>query len=142
MTRQQLLEQLQALGFAYSSTYCYGIDMREVWYKHPSGAAINIDDHLDHDPAYLQRKLDIAPHKIRIHEFCQLAEAKAIAYAEAKGRYAERQYYLHDCDGEQDFVWRIETKQFGTTLEYLRGKELLPEEYETVADSFRQFEPR
>ncbi len=139
MTRQDLITKLQALGFRYGHTHRYGVDCQEVWYEHPSGASINLDDQLDHNPAYLQRKLDIAPHKIRIHEFKNLAEAAAKAYAESKGRYVDRHYYLCDCDGEQDWSFSIQTKRFGTSLEYKRGKDFLPEEYEKVADSFRKF---
>ena len=142
MKRHELIEKLQALGFEYSSTNNYGIDCYEVWYKHPSGAHINLDNNLDHDPAYLQRKLDIIPHKIRIHDYEQLVSAEAKAYAEAKGRYAERHYYLCDCGGEQDWSFRINTRMFGTTLEYMRGKDFLPEEYEKVADSFRKLQPK
>jgi len=140
MKRTELIEKLKELGFEYNSTHCYGTYCQEFWYKHPSGANIDLDDQYDHDPAYLQRKLDIAPHKIRIHEFEQLATAKAKAYAAAKGMHAERHYYLCECDdGEKDWNYRINTRMFGPTVEYLRGKDLLPEEYEKVADSFRKF---
>lgn len=142
LTKADAVARLTELGYAYESENHYGIDAYEEWYKHPSGAALNLDSMCWHRRDYLQRKLDRAPHSIRIHEFEQKATAAAKAYAEAKGMYARRHYYLGSDENEMDWLYRIDTKQFGTTLEYKRGKDFLPEEYEKVADSFRVFAPQ
>lgn len=142
LTKDTAVAKLAEMGFTYEFTNYYGSDMREVWYKHPSGASVALDDTLWHGPAYLARKLERSPHSIRIHEFAQKATAAAKAYAEANGLYANRHYYLGCDEGEMDWIYRINTKQFGTTLEYKRGKDFLPAEYAEVADSFRFFEPQ
>lgn len=141
LTKESTIERLKELGFTYECANNYGIDACEEWYKHPSGAALNLTSFRWHHPPYLQRKLDRVPHSIRIHEFEQKATAAAKAYAEAKGLYAERHYYLGSDEGEMDWLYRINTKKFGTTVEYKRGKDFLPEEYAKVADSFKFFEP-
>lgn len=141
-TKDELVEALKALGYVYDSTNYYGYGCQEVWYEHPSGSHINLDDSYWHDVGYLNRKLEKAPHSIRIHEFEKKATAAAETYAADKGMYASRHYYLGCADGEQDWLYRINTSQFGTTLEYKRGKDFLPKEYEEVADSFRYFAPK
>lgn len=139
---EEALERLKEMGYSYEFTNHYCCCGREVWYKHPSGSSVSLDESQWHHPPYLRRKLERAPHSIRIHEFEQKATAAAKAYAEAKGLYADRHYYLGSDEGEMDWLYRINTSQFGTTVEYKRGKDFLPEEYAKVADSFKFFEPQ
>lgn len=131
----QLRQELEILGFTYSSTHAGG-GFRETWWKHPSGAAVNLDEDPE-TPEANTRRVNRAPSCILIYDFKNKVQARADEIARDRGPEikADIHYYVgRNRYGSPD--WLVSFQLHGTTIQYSCGQDILPEEHALVASHF------